>query len=65
VEQVTSIVTSLQDQFRQFLAFQSSHGEATKSPARKKHCSTTSDSEEHPSDLESQESDGATMDHES
>jgi hypothetical protein len=65
VEQVTTAVTSLQDQFRQFIAFQLSHGEATKSPARKKHCSTTSDSEEHPSDLESQESDGATMNNES
>jgi hypothetical protein len=53
VEQVTSAVTSLQDQFRQFLATQSSNGEATKSPARKKHFSTTSDSEEHISEVTS------------
>jgi hypothetical protein len=65
VEHVTSAVTSLQNQFCQFLEIHSSNGEATKSPARKKHCSTTSDSEECLSKVESQESDGATMDHES
>jgi hypothetical protein len=64
VEQVMSAVTSFQDSFHQFLAIQSSHADA-KLAARKKHCSTTSESEGHPSDLESQESDGAAMDRES